>query len=263
MNIKRAWEKHGATALTITSVVTGAAAVALSWWESDRCSKELVDAEEKKYEDYIGHNGPDSSEGYQGLTKKEQNIIRLKHAAVPIALEIISIACSFGSDKKNKLTQEHIASAAATALNYATMFEKKAEEHISSDKMAKIRKEVAEEIMENDPPKKITNQQYDDNLVWFRDYFSGQEFRSSVVDLERVKNKLNEAYLNGEWVCLNEYYILLGLEPIDAGWTMGWIVDFPVELINFHTDLIKLKDGTPCGLIVFDTQPKSKEKQKK
>lgn len=66
------------------------------------------------------------------------------------------------------------------------------------------------------------------------DVYSGRMFYSSIQDIMNAKNEANEALNNLQDVTLNEFYYLLGMDPIGCGDEIGW---------KANNGLIKIKPG--------------------
>ena len=56
------------------------------------------------------------------------------------------------------------------------------------------------------------------------------------------------------YVSLNDFYIELGLEPIELGRTLGWCSDW--GLLEVEKDAMLATNGTPCLVIDFNIPPK-------
>lgn len=69
--------------------------------------------------------------------------------------------------------------------------------------------------------------------------YSGRFFYSTREEVEKAQEQLNEKFMTGEHICLNDYYELLGIEKTGFGAQYGWkarmdYCDGPIEFWNFE-----------------------------
>ena len=87
------------------------------------------------------------------------------------------------------------------------------------------------------------------------DSISGRYFRSNIEKIRGVENAIERALLSDDYVSLNEFYDLLGLEHIDIGDDLGWRVDwnrsFEIELSSQLT-----KNGEPAIVLSYLEMPR-------
>lgn len=132
-------------------------------------------------------------------------------------------------------------------------YQAKVVETIGKNKEQKIKDEIAQD--------KVTNTKQDTVIltgggdVLCMDLTSGRYFRSSVEKIKRAKNEINEELLNSMWISLNEAYGILDLEPIGAGWDIGWDVNRD-GLIDISIRATLADNGEPCITIEFEKEPR-------
>lgn len=256
---KKWWHDHGSTVLTITGVLSCIATPILSATATPKAIAAVKEAEAKKYEEYLADVDPDEGIEYQPLTKWEKFKAAWKHY-IPTG---ISAGIGIGSIIGAHATDQNVINNISTAYNVlnasSQLFEKKVAENVSPDKLNKIRSEVAKEQVKELPPPQLYLEDGDDKIAWFKDDFSKRYFRATTVQLDKVKNEVNNTMLNEGFISLNEWYIMLGMDPIELGWDIGWHATIPGELMDFHIEYAALEDGTPCGLLVFSPQPGPKK----
>lgn len=238
------WKEHGSLVLTIVSVGCSVAAPILSANATPKAVRAIQEAEQAKGEPLDG---------------KEKFKAGWKYYIPTALVTAAAVGSSIGAHAKDQNTITNISTAYNVLSTSAQIFEQKVAENVSADKLGKIREEVAKEKVKEGIPEK-TKQLYlnsgdSDNVAWFKDDFSKRYFKSDTVTLESIKNNINNIMLNEGYVCLNEWYIQVGLDPIELGWDVGWHATIPGELMNFHVDYTALEDGTPCGVIIFSPMP--------
>lgn len=84
------------------------------------------------------------------------------------------------------------------------------------------------------------------------DKISGRYFASTPTKLQQIENEINHQLLSDMWFSLNDYYFMLGLEPIKVGEELGWTAD---KLL--HLKLRAGLDDNQCPILVvdYDQQP--------
>jgi hypothetical protein len=86
------------------------------------------------------------------------------------------------------------------------------------------------------------------------DRWSGRYFRSNMESIRQAVNDLNKGIIDGNmYADLNEFYGLVGLDPIDGGEPVGWNVDNMCD-VGFTSHLSS--DGTACLCVYFRNVPK-------
>lgn len=89
------------------------------------------------------------------------------------------------------------------------------------------------------------------------DEFSGRMFYSSEKAVNEAVDALNERYIEGEALSLNDFYHYLGIEKTDFGEDFGWSNDGLggygdiIDIRCIHTEM----DGQKAIMIVFCTKP--------
>lgn len=250
------WNSHGSTVLTIINVVSCMATPIISIIETPKALQAIKEAEDRHYEDYIQYADPDSGDSYQPLNRWQKIKIGIRHHIGTITSAVIGVISGIGAHKMDTNTVQNISTAYNLLSLSDSLYRKTVEENVTPDKLNKINAAVAEkEIKMSKPPETLYLETGDDKIAWFKDEFSKRYFRSCTVKLNEVKNNINCTMLNEGFISLNEWYIQLGMDPIDLGWDIGWHATIPGELMNFHIEYSSLDDGTPCGLLVFSPTP--------
>lgn len=90
----------------------------------------------------------------------------------------------------------------------------------------KIRSGVAEKLLENNPvplkQKEIVYTTTDQSLSLCFDSLSGRYFMSNIDTIKKAVNDFNYELLTDNYKPVNEFYELIGLEPMKLGRTLGW-----------------------------------------
>lgn len=86
------------------------------------------------------------------------------------------------------------------------------------------------------------------------DWVSGRYFESDADKIKKAEIELNRQILADMYVSLNEFYDLLGLDPIGIGDDLGWNVDCGTIELYFSAQLDD--EETPCLVLHYNVAPK-------
>ena len=94
----------------------------------------------------------------------------------------------------------------------------------------------------------------------FYDYFSERYFESTIEDVQRAEYRLNRTLTMRDYVYLNEFYELLGIDTIDAGYVLGWSVGsclacYWQNWIDFTHEKVVMDDGLECYIVTMQCEP--------
>lgn len=132
-----------------------------------------------------------------------------------------TIACIFGSNIISKHQQATLMSAYALLDNSYKEYKKKVDEVYGEEAGKTVRAEIAKD--------KYTGDEVvlDDGKELFYDFFSGRYFEATKEDVLKAEYETNRKLYVEYSVGLNDFYELLGLEPLeeyeDLGWSCGQI----------------------------------------
>lgn len=165
-----------------------------------------------------------------------------------------TIACIFGANALNKRQQAALTSAYALVSSSYKEYKNKVAELYGETAEEDIRKEIVKnKYVGDDIP--VNNEKQ-----LFYDEFSNRYFHSTTEAVLRAEYQLNRDFIMKSYAHLNEFYDLLGLEPIDSGWTLGWAEGVCLEnywqnWIDFAHMKVVLEDGLECTILTIMTEP--------
>lgn len=169
-----------------------------------------------------------------------------------------SIACLVGASSVS--LRRNAALAAAYALSESTLadYKDKVVETFGEKKAQTVTDAIAKDKIENDPvtSKEIIVTEKGETLCY--DSLSGRYFKSSIDQIDRCVNILNERLLFDMYISLNEFYDEIGLDEIKIGEKLGWTVnpdssDKGLIQMNYSSQIAT--DGTPCIVVGFVNPP--------
>ena len=131
-------------------------------------------------------------------------------------------------------------------------YKAKALEKFGANKEEQLRDEIAQDRVTNNPTKEVIILVGNDVLCY--DMLTGRYFKSTVENIKKAENKLNQALFNHQYASLSEFYEDIGLEPTGFTDEVGWnqIKDGNLEVKISTT---RSPDDQPCFAIDFNNPP--------
>lgn len=170
------------------------------------------------------------------LTKKEVVKVAWK-PYIPTAISCITtIGTILSLHILNAKTQTALTAAYATLNNLHQEYVAKTKELYGKDADQKVRNAIL-----NDHPMMIKDLSEDGQL--FFDYQSLRYFESSIEDVLRAENQLNAEFAASGAVTMNDFYRLLGLEPLSYANEIGWYDNGTYFEIKFENQLCTMDVG--------------------
>lgn len=229
-------------ASTILTCVGGAGVVVTSIMTAKATPKALFLLEQSK------------EEKGEELTKFEV-VKTAAPAYIPaILVGASTIACIFGANVLNKRQQAALMSAYALLDNSYKDYKRKVGELYGEDANTTIREEIVKDKYDK------TEITVSDDKLLFYDMFAERYFESTIEELQRAEYKLNREFALYDCVSLNDFYLMLGLEPIESGSEYGWSVEacyafYGRSWIDFSHEKVTMDDGLECYILTMFTEP--------
>lgn len=129
-------------------------------------------------------------------------------------------------------------------------------ETIGAKQEEKIRDEIAQDRVLNEPPPTVNGNREvlvaGTGEVLCFDMFSGRYFQSTMEEIKRAENKVNYEVLHFDACSLTHFYDEVGLPPTSFSDSIGWNGNNHLE-VKFSTVLST--DSRPCIAIDFSRAP--------
>lgn len=185
-------------------------------------------------------------------TKLEIVKVAWKPYIPSILIGVGTIACIFGANGLNKRQQTAITSAYILLDNAYKEYQKKVKELYGEDACKQIRGAIVKDHYDHHEPKEDTS--------LFFDFFSGRYLERTPEQVLDAEYHLNRDFVHKDYVTLNEWYRLLGLDPIDFGDSIGWSIGagenfYNYQWIDFEHELQIMDDGLECYVIHMPSPP--------
>ena len=180
-------------------------------------------------------------------------------AYVPTAvLGISTLACIFGANVLNKRGQAALMSAYALVDSGYKDYRKKVDELFGEEAGSQVRAGIAKDKYE---------EKYAENPIvpeegkrLYYDFFSDRYFEATPFDVQRAEYEINRALMLEDFVYLNDWYRMIGLEPFEPGNNFGWTTCGNMDAywqtwIDFHHETVEIDEGLECMIISFVQEP--------
>lgn len=244
MDLQTFIKRNASTILTVVGAAGVVSTAVMAVKETPKALTLLEDAKKDKGED---------------LTKWEKVKIAGPVYAPSIITGAATIACIFASNIINKHQQATIMGAYALLYNSYKEYKKKTDELYGEEAGKHIREEIAKDKYTGDITLK------DDNKELFFDFYSGRYFESTKEAVMWAQYETNRSLFVNYAVGVNEYYDLLGLDPLPEYESIGWACGRMEEAywhpwIEFELDETVIDEGTEneglkCTIIYMPLEP--------
>jgi hypothetical protein len=173
---------------------------------------------------------------------------------VPAAgIAAMTVAAIVGANHISTRRVAAFASAYSFAEKGFAQYKDKVLEKVGEKKEGEIRDEVAKQQMRDHPIRKtpiiITGK--GDHLCF--DAYSGRYFQGDIEKVRSAVNDINFQVINDDSASLSDYWSLVGLDSTSVSDDLGWRTD---NKLDCHYTSELTKEGTPCMVITFRSQPK-------
>lgn len=164
-----------------------------------------------------------------------------------------TIICIFGINHLSTKNQASLMSAYALLDNSYKEYRNKVNELYGEEADKNVKGEIMKSEFEEDV-------EPDDGKEWFFDFQSVRFFQSTMDEVLRAESQFQELLRERGYACLNEYYDILGIPPIEEGTQLGWfdsenIDPYDCEELEFVYTKTTRDDGLTCWVIDTNMTP--------
>lgn len=174
---------------------------------------------------------------------------------IPTVLSFgLGTVCIIGSDTITKKRMAAVAAAYSLTETALTEYKKKVVDALGPEKEQKVREQIAEDKIRENPPKSNEVIVTHKGETLFYETISGRYFKSDIDRVRRAENELNRNMRSDIQISVNDLYMTLGL-PITAAVndSIGWDIDHGYIEFIFTAHLTE--DEQPCIAIDYRTPP--------
>lgn len=220
-NAQFIFKKYSPMILTTTSIIGVITTTILGIQATPKALK-LIDEAEKLKNDK--------------LTKKEIAKIAWKPYIPTIISCTVTIGTILSLHILNAKTQNSLTAAYATLNNLHQEYVAKTKELYGDESDKRIKEEIAKDHLSN--IKDLSN-----HIYTFLDFQSLRPFESTIEDVLKAERALNAEFAASGTVTMNDFYRLLGLEPMSYGHEIGWYDNGSYFDIEFENQLCLMDIG--------------------
>lgn len=247
-NLGNVAARNAPNLLTGFSIVGVGCTTVLTAWGTIRAYQTVQEKEEAMVEEWLVMN-KDEGEEPPKLTKKDVFLLSwrpLTPAALSFLLTIITIILA----RRASLAQTNAALALASVYSQACADLKyEIRETLGEKKAKELQDKIAQNYIDNVHPTTSLMVTDEEAMVLCYEKPFNHEFKSSYEDIRAAVNTINEMFQTDVWVSLNEFYYILGIEPIQLGYDLGWARDNGYLAVDFSAGVNK--QHKPCLVIDF------------
>lgn len=187
------------------------------------------------------------------LPKKEVIKVAWKPYMPAVGTAIFSIACIIGAHSIHAKRGAALAAAYKLSQSALHEFKTKTVEVVGEENVKKIKDELSKDKINKKPSNnaEVIITEKGEHLCF--EPISGRYFKSSVNKIKEATVEANMHMLNNEYISLNTFYSMLGLDHTKNGYDLGWAISKGKLNIDFGS--IIADDGTPTIAIQYDDEP--------
>ena len=192
------------------------------------------------------------------LTKVETVKIAGPAYVPTVLLGAGTLACIFGANILNKRGQAALMSAYALVDGAYKDYRNKVEEIYGEEAGTQVRAGIAKDKYA---------EKYAENPIipsegkrLYYDFFSDQYFEATPFQVQKAEYELNRSLMLEDFVYLDDWYKMLGLDPFEPSNNFGWTTCGNMDAywqtwIDFHHEKVEVDDGLECIIISFMQDP--------
>lgn len=260
--IGRLLSEHASTLLTAGGVVGVVGTAVLTGRASFQSAKALTEQEDQWNKDAARYDVENDGHGrLDPLTKTDKVKTTWPYFVPPVVCGSLTIASIVMSNRVSAKEAAALAAAYGITQNQLEEYRAKVLEKLGVNKEQKIRDEIAQDGVNENPPKGQVLL-LGEGLVLCKDSLSGRYFQSTVERIRKAENAVNAQLFHHQICSLNFFYEEVGLETTDLGDGLGWnmvTADSKQLTINFTTTMTDAE--RPCIVLDFNILPKHNYEQ--
>lgn len=188
------------------------------------------------------------------LSPKDKVKLCWKHYVPALTMGALTIACIISANKVSTKRNAALMSLYTFTEKSLKEYQEKVVETFGESKEQKVRDDIAQDRMSNDPvsSKQVIITGGGDVLCY--DTLSGRYFENNIEAIRKAQNDLNKLLLDDGYASQNEFYHLIGLPPTKLGEELGWTSE---NLLELEFSSVLADDGRPCLSINYRVEPKT------
>lgn len=188
------------------------------------------------------------------FTFKEKFLVTWKLYIPPVLMGCVTVTSIIAANRIGTGRATALATAYTLSERAFSEYKEKVVETVGKNKEQKVRDEVAQNRVNQDPPTTANTIIVDkDATQLFREEYSGRYFKSSVENVRAAQNIINQDINLSGYASLSDFYVLLGIEANEAGNQLGW----NQKLLDVDLSSAGVYEGVPFINLSYYTRPES------
>lgn len=192
------------------------------------------------------------SEESPHLTRKERASLVWKYYIPPVVSGSLTISATILANHIGTKRAAAVAAAYTISEKAYAEYREKVVEKIGENQERKIRDEVVQDRVRNDPLNESNVVLIGSGEVLCYELYTGRYFNSSVEEIKKAMNDTNYQINNYGYASMSDFYDRIGLPRTAVSDEMGWAQD---KLMDIDFTTVLSEDGRPCVAINFQTSP--------
>jgi hypothetical protein len=212
---------------------------------------ELIQEIETLRDDHRNENGLDD-ENYP-MTKTEKVKLVWPQYIPPVLVATATIGSIVAANMMSAKRAAALAAAYGLSERNLREYKDKVTEKLGVGKEKALRDEIAQDRVTENPPKEVIIITNGDVLCY--DMLTGRYFQSTVENIKKAENRINQELFNHQYASLSMFYEEIGLQPTNFTDEVGWNT-FQTGALEVRFSTTTSPDDRPCIAIDFNNPPK-------
>ena len=190
------------------------------------------------------------SNATMGLSPSQKVKLVWPQFVPPVITGGLTISAIIFSHRMSAQKAAALAAAYGLAERNLSEYKEKVAEKLTGPKNQQLKDEIRQDrVSDNDRAQVIV---VASGEVLCYDMASDRYFNSTVENIRKAENQINNEILSHNYATMNEFYDKIGLKQTAVGGELGWTSNVPLEI---EISTTQSPDGRPCIAIDFVNMP--------
>lgn len=249
-NVATRYMKENSSAILTAGGVIGTVATAVL---SGRAAVKAHDLICKEWE--LRHGMVVEDESAKELSKTEKVTLVWPMFIPPVLVGTATIGSIVAANYMSAKRAAALAAAYGMSQKQLEEYKDKVAEKLTGPKAQAIDDEIAQDRVNNNPPKDNEVIILAGGDVLCYDELTGRYFRSTVEQIRKAESKINADLVHHQYASLSSYYDEIGLPATNLTDTIGWGIHDQEIPLKVKLSTTMTPDDKPCVAIDFSPMP--------
>ncbi len=187
-------------------------------------------------------------------TLKERLKLTWQEYVAPVAFGLVTAITILQLNRVHSARTKAVVALYGLAQTALSEYKDKVKDVLGERKARQMDDDIAKERMEKTPRTNVTQLMECKTGHLCYDKYTARYFVSSMEELRKIQNDVNDLILRDLYISLNEVYYMLGLDECELGNELGWGWDTTGQLeFKFSTHMTP--EGVPCIVLDYTVKP--------